>query len=195
MDKPVTYQGFTDRARRASNKAREIARRFNRAEIEPEHLLLGLLEDRGSFAALLLNDCGVDLQHATLDVEALCQRGAAAVVKKRPWFSKSAKQIIELTLLEAKSLRQGCIGTEHLLLGCLLLGPETSSPVCMRLGVTVENVKEAIAQRYLREDDARFEVTESRRAPSKWLEVVTGTIALLGLAALVYGIIALVLGR
>lgn len=195
MDKPVTYQGFTDRARRASNKAQEIARRFNQAEIEPAHLLLGLLEDRGSFAALVLNDCGVDLERAISDVDAHCPHGSAAVNKKRRRFSKSAKQVIEFGLMEAKGLQQGCVGTEHLLLGCLLLGPETPSPACMRLGVTVEKVKEAIAQRYSRGDNARFEVADSRRAPSKWLDLVSGAIALFGLAALGYGLIAFVLGR
>lgn len=148
MVKPTMYERFTDRARTAMNQTREIAQRFNQATIQPEHVLLGLLEDHGSFAALVFKDCGVDLDRATADVEALCQPGAAAVVKKRRRFSKSAKHAIELALVEARHLQQGCVGTEHLLLGCLLMGPDTLSPVCARLGLTVENVKGAIAQRY-----------------------------------------------
>ena len=62
-------------------------------------------------------------------------------------FTSGARRVVELAQVEARTLRHGYIGTEHLLLG--LLGEEhgIAARVLHGAGVTAEGVREDVARR------------------------------------------------
>jgi hypothetical protein len=64
-----------DDARRVLDLAREEADRFGHRYLGPEHLVLGLLRDRGSRASRLLEANGVDLPAAREALSRLADRG------------------------------------------------------------------------------------------------------------------------
>lgn len=125
------FSRFTPRARNAVVAAQEGARATRSAEITPLHLILGLLDDPGSLAMVLLAEQGVT-------AEALRAAAPAPVGETEPPalipFNGAAKKALELTFREALRLGHNYIGTEHLLLA--LLESEGDNGPLHQLGIS-----------------------------------------------------------
>ncbi|CAJ1583632.1 Clp protease N-terminal domain-containing protein [[Mycobacterium] wendilense] len=123
MDPNEGFNRFTPRARNAVVAAQNAARAAGHAEITPEHLILGLLEDPASLAMTLLQRQRADLDE--LRGLAPVGPGDAEGPELIP-FNSAAKKALELTFREALRLGHNYIGTEHMLLA--LLECENDSP-------------------------------------------------------------------
>jgi Clp amino terminal domain, pathogenicity island component len=113
LDPNAGFARFTPRARTVVVNAQNKAHDAGNAEIQPDHLILGLLEDPESLAAKILTRRGVDLA-AVRDGITLPAR-----VDDPPTlvpFSGQARKVLELTFREALRLGHNYIGTEHILL-------------------------------------------------------------------------------
>ena len=140
------FEQFTERARRVLSHAQEEAQRFNHNYIGTEHLLLGLLRDPDSLAARVLGDLGVRLEDARQAVEFIIGRGDRVVLGEIG-LTPRAKKVIELAITEARSLGHHYVGTEHLLLGLVREGEGIAAGVLERLGVTLEQARDATLRR------------------------------------------------
>lgn len=135
LDPEQGFGRFTPRARGAVVAAQNTAHEAGNAEITPDHLLLGLLNDPAALATVLLH-----LQQ--VDTEAL--RGAVELPpagRETPDlipFSGPARKVLELTFREALRLGHNYIGTEHLLLALLEL--EDGAGPLHRSGVDKDRV-------------------------------------------------------
>ena len=107
-----TFERFAENARQVVVLARGEAQALGRAEIDTDHLLLGLLQVENGLAARVLEELGVELHTVREQVE----RGDAASTGQMP-FTPRAKKVLELSLREALSIGHNYIGTEHILLG------------------------------------------------------------------------------
>lgn len=140
FDAEQGFARFTPRARNAVVAAQNAAHRARNAEITPDHLLLGLLDDHAALATELLTAQGVDpgavaaavsLPHSDTDPPALIP------------FSGPARKTLELTFRTALRLGHNYIGTEHLLLA--LLESEDAAGPLRRSGVDRERVEADLA--------------------------------------------------
>ena len=108
---------FSQRAETAIERARQAARELGHSSVGTEHLLLGILAERDSLGARILLRRG--LEEGALR-RALCeQTGPGAPGGPVLGLSENARRAVETAAAEAANLRQGFIGTEHLLLGVL----------------------------------------------------------------------------
>ena len=113
LDLDTGFARFTPRARNVVVVAQNSAHEAGNDEIQPTHLLLGLLGQPQSLAIQVLTREGVD-------IDAL--RRAVVVppgVEKPPTlvpFSGPARKVLELTFREALRLGHNYLGTEHILL-------------------------------------------------------------------------------
>ena len=108
---------FSQRAETAIENARLSARELGHSYVGTEHLLLGILmESEGLGARILLRR---DLELPLLRQAVLRLNGEGAVGGTVLGLSRNARQAVETAALEAEHLRQGFIGTEHLLVGVL----------------------------------------------------------------------------
>ncbi|MEB3022542.1 Clp protease N-terminal domain-containing protein [[Mycobacterium] crassicus] len=138
-----TEQGFarfTPRARNAVVAAQNAAHRARNAEITPEHLLLGLLDDPGALATALLSAQHVD--SAALAAAVTLPPGGAESPALIP-FSGPARKALELTFRTALRLGHNYIGTEHLLLA--LLECEDDTGPLHRAGVDRDRAESDLA--------------------------------------------------
>jgi ATP-dependent Clp protease ATP-binding subunit ClpA len=143
------FERFTTPAREAVLGARVEAQQLGHAFIGTEHILLALLRIPGAMAYGILTDAGLThdsvvaylnglwglgpedaeaLSAIGIDLEAVRAKvtesfGAAAAsddpTRVRTPLSKRAKKVLELSVREALALKQGYIGSEHLLLGLI----------------------------------------------------------------------------
>ena len=144
---------LTARVKKVLVLAEEEARRLNHNHIGTEHLLLGLVREGKGTGSVVLADLGVDLGKARSTVESVVHRGerpAAGGVQLNP----QATQTIELAVEEARRLRHGYVGTEHLLLGLVREGKARQQAYWSGLDVSAEQVSSAVQQRLLLEASA-----------------------------------------
>lgn len=137
---------FTDKAKKSISLAQEESRRIKQPYVGTEEILLGLLAESTSIAAKKLKLSDVNLTNARLEVEK--RRGSGSgVAAKIPFFGSEAKQVLELSIIEADELRHNYVGTEHLLLGLIEIGGESGGAIILKdLGVDLQRLRNLILQ-------------------------------------------------
>jgi hypothetical protein len=126
------FSRFTERARNVVMAAQNEARAAGNAEIQPEHLVLGLLTEPDALAAKAIVNQGVALATVRETVAAALPPAADQVPELIP-YDAGARKALELTFREALRLGHNHIGTGHLLLALLEL--ENGRGVLTGLGV------------------------------------------------------------
>jgi len=107
---------FTQRAGFALENAKRSAGELGQEEVGTEHLLLGIAQEREGLGARILRARGLDAEGI---YHTLLRRGAGRPTSPRQSFTAHARQAMDRAAQEAVQLRQGYVGTEHLLLGIL----------------------------------------------------------------------------
>jgi hypothetical protein len=132
---------FTDRARKAVSDSADLARQTGYAQVEPGHVLLGLLGDpEGLAARAIAAQAPVESVRAAV-LDALGTGGE--IPGDHVPFSADAQKLLALTLREALRLGHNYVGTEHVLLG-LLHDEGTLGVVLAGAGVTAGRSEELI---------------------------------------------------
>ena len=158
---------FSDRARRAVVRAQEEARLLNHDYIGTEHMLLGLLAERGSAAARALDSLNVTLEAAREQVREIVGEGSQEQGQRGHIpFTPRAKKVLELSLREALNLRSEIIGTEHLLLGLIDEGDGVGAQILDRLGAPAETVRERVVELAKTEPDPETEPAGGSAGPA-----------------------------
>lgn len=130
IDPNEGFARFTPRARTAVVTAQSAARDAENIEIDPEHLILGLLGDNESLAIAILAAQGVEPDQIRAAITLPPATGQKLELVP---FSGPAKKVLELTFREALRLGHNYVGTEHILLA--LLESEDGDGPLHRLGV------------------------------------------------------------
>jgi Clp amino terminal domain, pathogenicity island component len=132
LDASEGFARFTLRAKNSVVAAQNEARAAGPGQIEPAHLVLGLLIDPDALAAKAIAAQGVTLEAVRQRVTAGLPPPAAEVPALIP-FSPQARKALELTSREALRMGHNYIGTEHILLA--LLEQEDGEGVLTGLGI------------------------------------------------------------
>ncbi len=130
---------FADGAKRVMASARKEALTLNHNHIGQEHLLLGLMKERGSVATKILKDKGIQLRKVRTAVEAQVGRGDEAT-DGDVYLTPPALKVMELAVWEARHMHR-YVDTEHILLGIVLAGEGIGSDLLKSEGVSLEHVQ------------------------------------------------------
>lgn len=133
---------FTERARKAMERAAEEAKSHNHQFVGTEHLLLGLIDVEDGVGARALSNL-TSLAKVRAAIEHIIGTGEH-IVPDTPGLTKRAKKVLELAVEEAKALKHHYIGTEHLLLGLIREGDGIAAKVLSDLGVTLQSARACI---------------------------------------------------
>lgn len=123
--------------------AQEAARAMGHEVIGTEHLLLGLIQESEGIAAKALHSLGIKSEDVQKEVEKLVGRGQnPAIGQLAP--TPRVKKVVELANEEARSLGQGYVDTEHLLLGLVREGEGVAAQVLKTLGADLDKIRAAL---------------------------------------------------
>lgn len=189
---------FTDDVRRGLQSAREEAFRLHHDEVQPIHILLGLLHRPG-------DKCAAALKRIGAEPGELLQVVAAAAPPPLPDpvggpdfpYTRAAKGVLELSMQEAHGLHHGYVAPEHLLLGVLRQDGELGKLLEGR-GLTLESLRAALRELgpsgppSSREHGYAYWLTASPRA-MKWMSILFFAAGPVALLALLVAVIALIL--
>jgi hypothetical protein len=150
IDAAQGFSRFTPRARNVVVAAQNAARDAANTEIQPEHLVLGLLTEPEAIAAKVLVSQGLSLDVVRQAAVSRLPERADAVPNLIPPFDVQARKVLELTFREALRLGHNFIGTEHILLA--LLEAEDERGTLISLGLQKDAVEadiRALLQAYV----------------------------------------------
>jgi len=139
--------GVTEGIHRAVDLAREAARGYSSTRVEPEHLLLGLLQQKRkqkNFVAWCLEEFDVDLRKVRGQVEGMWAPDTRAGEEVEFPFSPRSRRVVEQARREARRLGDGYLGTEHLLLGLLEESEGGAAEVLSNLGVDRSRARQTV---------------------------------------------------
>ena len=114
------WQFYTERGKRVIQLAHQEAINMGHAMVEPEHLLLGLLEEGGGVACQALSELGVDPENLASHVRDLIGKSQDIIAKPVDLpLSPRMKRAMDLAMVEARKMGVNYVDTEHILLGIL----------------------------------------------------------------------------
>ncbi|MBI4733348.1 MAG: AAA family ATPase, partial [Rubrobacteridae bacterium] len=131
---------FTIKSQEALGEAQRLAEGKGHQQVEPEHLLIALIDQKDGVILPILQKLAVDPTNAKNQLSIELERrpkvsGAAAA----SYVSNELKKAIDTAFTEAEKLKDEYVSTEHLLLAAL--GDNTTASRIMKsLGVTKEAV-------------------------------------------------------
>ena len=141
---------FTDKAKEALAMSQEIAVRYRHTQLDGEHVLLALLEQRDGAAGMILRSAGKDAGLVRTEVENALARapkvqvsgasGGPAQIYVTPGLHRL---LTETAWQQAERLHDNLIATEHLLLA-LLEAPGPAGQILRGSGLTQEEVDRAL---------------------------------------------------
>jgi len=136
---------YTEKAQESLAQAQRLASEYNHSQIEPEHLLLALLQQADGVVPQLL--AKLALAPSALE-QALEQE-----LQKRPKVYGAATQVgigvalqnvLRKAEAQAQTMHDDYVSTEHLLMGLVLAPSGRADELLQQAGVTLERIYEAL---------------------------------------------------
>jgi ATP-dependent Clp protease ATP-binding subunit ClpB len=136
---------MTTKSREAFQDALDRASRFGNPELQPEHVLSGMLEQEGGVAAPLLQKAGADLGRLR-DALARKVEGLPRVTGgAEPALSRRTLEVIRKADDEAKQLKDDYVSVEHYLLAMAKSDRDVAGLFEQSGGVSFEKLLSALA--------------------------------------------------
>ena len=140
----MSFDKFTDKARKVLVLAQEEARALHQPYVGTEHVLLALLKEKEGLAAQALDHLGVTYEATLTCVQQLIKGDASADVSGHLSFTPRVKRVLENSLREAMQMGKSYISTEHLLLGIVREGEGAAIDVLRKLGVEGDAIRSSL---------------------------------------------------
>ncbi|MFA5907591.1 MAG: ATP-dependent chaperone ClpB [Vicinamibacterales bacterium] len=136
---------FTEKAQEAVLAAPQLASELNHAQVEPEHLLVTLIEQQNGVVPSVFRKLTVEPGAIAGALRAHLAKQPKAHGGSEPHLSPRLRVVFDAAQAEAKAMQDEYVSTEHLLLG-ILNEPGKSATVdqLKANGITREKVLEAL---------------------------------------------------
>lgn len=140
----MSFDKFTDKARKVLVLAQEEARGLHQPYVGTEHVLLALLKEEDGLAAQALERLGVHYEATVAAIRRIVTIDESTDVSGHLSFTPRVKQVLENSLREAMQMGQSYISTEHFLLGIIRENEGTAIEVLERMGVSGDDLRAAL---------------------------------------------------
>ena len=133
------FTGFTQKANDALNSAITIAENFGHTYIGSEHILLGLLAEKGGMAYTALSSRKISYSEVETIIKSSIGIGSPTVLSPAD-FTPRAKNIMDTAILQGKGMGHSYIGTEHILMAIIREGTGAATEILSRMGVQPQDL-------------------------------------------------------
>src|SRR5579885_1625470 len=141
----MRLERFTLRGQEAVQSAIEVAERNQHQQVEPEHLLLAMLEQPEGIVRPILGKLGANVQVVLNDVQAAVSR-FPKVQGGQQYFSPRITQVFQAAQKQAEQMKDEYISTEHLLLAIADEKDGTAGRILRQHGVNRDDLFKVIEQ-------------------------------------------------
>ncbi len=140
---------FSQNAREVLDVATAVVRRGRSNQLGTEHILLGLLAQQGGVVHRVFEELGLDLglaQAKTNDAIRRNDLSRSRVSAERVQTTHNARNALRIADEEAERSASDHIGTEHLLLGLVLVEEGTAAGVLREVGLDEADLRRALGR-------------------------------------------------
>jgi ATP-dependent Clp protease ATP-binding subunit ClpB len=138
---------FTIKSQETLNNCQKIAEKYSHQQIEPEHLLIAVINDDG-IAKTVFKKLGTDLNSLLNNLDNVLQKipriSGAGI--KQPYLSPRTEKILENALNEAKKLNDEYISIEHIVLAIADAHDTQASKNLISHGVSRDTLFKALSE-------------------------------------------------
>jgi len=142
----MNLQKFTEKAQQAILSTPELAREYAHAAVEPEHLLVALVEQAEGVVPAVLRKMAIDPVALGRELrEGLERQPKVSGGAAEPHMSPRLRVVADAATADAKAMQDDYVSTEHLLLGLAgEPGRSAAAEALKQRGVTRERILEAL---------------------------------------------------
>ncbi|MEE1138053.1 MAG: ATP-dependent Clp protease ATP-binding subunit [Acutalibacteraceae bacterium] len=133
------FTGFTQKANDALNSAITSAENLGHTYVGSEHILLGLLAEKGGMAYTALSARKVTYGEVEAIIKSSIGIGSPTVLSPND-LTPRAKNIIDTAIVQGKGMGHSYIGTEHLLMGIIREGTGAATEILSRMGIQPQDL-------------------------------------------------------
>jgi ATP-dependent Clp protease ATP-binding subunit ClpB len=148
MGKKMRFDKFTIKSQELIQAAQNLASRYGQQQIEPEHLLAGMLQEDDGIAAAMLRKLGAS--------PATVARDVAAVIEKLPtvsgggigdvYLSGRAKAVLEAAFAEATKMKDEYVSIEHIFMAIADEKTGDAAAILSRNGVARDSILKVLLE-------------------------------------------------
>src|SRR5437867_124229 len=146
----MRFDRLTERAQEAVQRAQQILHEMRHTQLDSEHLLLALLEQRDGLVPQILERLAVDVEIAKSRLEVALNADQRARFAGPPsnqiYVTPRLKRLFDMAEAEAARLKDEYTSTEHLLIAIVAERTGEAARVLRELGVDQESVYRALAE-------------------------------------------------
>ncbi len=117
----MRFDKFTIKAQEALQEAQAVAEKHEHQQVEPEHLLLALLQQSEGIIPQVFQKLGVSLPDLNSQVEEALEKIPQVHGGEvgQAYISPRSKKVLDSSLKEAERLKDAYVSTEHMLLAII----------------------------------------------------------------------------
>ncbi len=151
MEHSEQFNKFTKEAKKALIVAQEVAKKTGTSYVGTEHLLIGILSQKNSLGASILQNFGVTLENVNLVLKTVGRTQSVQSGRKAPGgLSGFAKKVIEDAIRSAHESSHMFVGTEHLLLSLVDQENTAATVILENMKIAPSDVKQEILMSFER---------------------------------------------
>src|ERR1041385_7914616 len=112
----IRFDKFTLKGQEAIQAAQAHAQERNNPQVQPEHLLVALIQQKDGVVLPILQKLGANLQTLAKDLGAAISKLPAVQGQAEIYLSPTLNRILEDALKEADQFKDEYVSTEHVLI-------------------------------------------------------------------------------
>jgi len=134
----MRFDKFTIKSQEALNESQQVAERYEHQQIEPEHLLLAILEQGNGIAGSVLKKLGADPQVISAELAQALQKlpKVSGPGVSLSHISPRLNKILDISFKEAQRLNDEYVSIEHILLSIVEASDTRAAKILASCGVT-----------------------------------------------------------
>jgi ATP-dependent Clp protease ATP-binding subunit ClpB len=141
----IRWEKLTVKSQQAVERAQARAAELGNPELQPVHLLLGLVEDREGVIPAVLEKIGAPIERLESELHQIEEKlprvsGAAA----QPALGQALNKVFDQAFREAANFKDEYVSTEHLFLGVAHLKGDPAREALAAVGATHEAILKAL---------------------------------------------------
>lgn len=133
---------YSQHARRALIQARLLAQDYQHDAVDTDHLLVGILREKGSLGSQVLTDLDIDARRAELEVRVL--HAVIDPLATPLELTEALRRVLALAAEESHWFGHHYIGTEHLLLALARSRAGESADLLRTLAISPDQIRRRV---------------------------------------------------
>ena len=142
----MRFDKFTLKAQEVIQAAQQLAERFGHQQIEPEHLIRAILDQKEGVIPPLLGKIGADQNQLSSSFESLLENlpKVSGGGYGQPALSQRAKAVLDKSFIEAEQVKDEFVSLEHILLAVTDETEGEGSNILAAAGITRDTILKAL---------------------------------------------------